>query len=155
MAKVEAIYICEKAAMPTQSVPQVKAIPGLGLEGDRYHTHQGKRAHKDRTPQQQLTLIEAEAIESFNAEFQADLSFGDARRNIVTRGISLNDYVGKELTIGEVVVQCMELCEPCKYLQDLINEPVLEGLLHRGGLRVQILNEGEIKVGDTISEMVL
>jgi len=77
---------------------------------------------------------------------------GDARRNIVTRGVPLNHLVGKEFTLGGVTLRGVRLCEPCTHLEGLTEKGVLTGLIHRGGLRAQIIKDGTIRVGDAIQE---
>ena len=144
--KVEAINITPAAEGPMQSVVEVRAIPGRGLEGDRYF---------DRTnsePRRELTLVEAEAIEAFRAEFKIDFELDGTRRNVLTRGVPLNHLVGREFWIGDVKARGLQLCEPCATLQRLSHPKVLPGLLHRGGLRAQIITEGIIRVGETIRE---
>jgi MOSC domain-containing protein YiiM len=97
-------------------------------------------------------LIEAEAIEAMKRELNVDYGLSDSRRNVVTRGVPLNHLVGKEFWIGEVKARGLRLCEPCSHLQKLSHEKVLPGLVHRGGLRAQILTEGLIRVGETVKE---
>ena len=84
-------------------------------------------------------------------DYGVDITPGDARRNLVTRGIPLNHLVGHEFQIGEVKIRGIRLCEPCDHLQRLTGRPVLKELRHRGGLRAQILTQGTIHVGDVIS----
>lgn len=146
--RVESIYIASAAKAPTQAVQQVKAIPGVGIEGDRYALKQGTFFKPE--PDFELTLIEAEAIEAAKRDYQLELGTGDARRNIVTRYVALNHLVGKEFLVGEVRVRGIRLCEPCNHLQRLIGLPVIKSLRHRGGLRAQILSEGTIRVGDKV-----
>jgi len=145
---VVSINIAYEAAAPMQSVDEVRAIPGHGLEGDRYFNHRGTFA-KAR-PDRELTLIEAEAIEAMKSELDVDYGLSDSRRNVVTRGVPLNHLVGKEFWIGEVKARGIRLCEPCKHLQQLSHEKVLPGLVHRGGLRSQILNAGTLRVGQRV-----
>ena len=145
---VEAIYIAAAAEGPLGPVAQATAIPGAGLEGDRYASQQGTFSKPE--PDYELTLIEAEAIEALRRDYQLDLSAGEARRNIVTRNVALNHLVGKEFAIGEVRIRGIRLCEPCDHLQRVTGKPVIKGLLHRGGLRAQILTRGTIRVGDTL-----
>lgn len=145
---VEAIYIAAAAEGPLGPVAQATAIPGAGLEGDRYASQQGTFSKPE--PDYELTLIEAEAIEELRRDYQLDLSAGEARRNIVTRNVALNHLVGKEFAIGEVRIRGIRLCEPCDHLQRVTGKPVIKGLLHRGGLRAQILTRGTIRVGDTL-----
>ena len=147
--KVISINITPKAEAPMQSVEEVRAIPGRGLEGDRYFDNKGRAPEVKR----ELTLIEAEAIEAFNSELNVDYGLSDSRRNVVTRGVPLNHLVGKEFWVGEVKARGIMLCEPCAHLQKLTVKQVLPGLVHRAGLRAQILTEGTIRVGATVSEV--
>ena len=143
---VISINITPVAESPLESVTEVRAIPGRGLEGDRYFDH------PKMEPKRELTLVEAEAIESFRSEFKIDFGLDGTRRNIVTRGVPLNHLVGKEFWVGDVKARGIQLCEPCATLQRLSHPKVLPGLIHRGGLRAQILTEGTIRVGSTVSE---
>ena len=146
---VESIHIASTAQGAMQAIAQVAAIPGAGLEGDRYALKLGT-FYKPQ-PDYELTLIEAEAIEALQRDYQIELATGDARRNIVTRNVPLNHLVGKEFAIGDVRIRGIRLCEPCDHLQKVAGKPVLKGLLHRGGLRAQILTPGTIRVGDAVS----
>ena len=146
--RVESIYIAAAAQAPTQGVEQAKAVPGRGLEGDRYFLKQGTFFKPE--PSFELTLIEAEAMEAAKRDYELGLATGEARRNIVTRDVALNHLVGKEFRVGEVRVRGIRLCEPCDHLQRLTGAPVIKSLRHRGGLRAQILSEGVIRVGDKV-----
>lgn len=145
---LEAIYITNKASAPTHSVDRINAIPGTGLEGDRYAIKLG--TFYKPMPDYELTLIEAEALEAMKNEYKIDLAPGDARRNLVTRGVPLNHLVGCEFQIGDVKIRGIRLCEPCGHLQKLTEKDVLKGLRHRGGLRAQILTAGTLHAGDPI-----
>jgi len=146
---VESIYIAAAATGPTHAVDSVEAIPGVGLEGDRYALKQGTFFKPE--PDFELTLIEAEAIDAIRRDYSIELPAGDARRNLVTRGVALNHLVGREFTIGQVRIRGIRLCEPCDHLQRLTGQPVIKALRHRGGLRAQILTEGKIHAGDAIT----
>jgi len=148
---VESIYIASAAQGPMQALAQVVAIPGEGLEGDRYALKLGT-FYKPK-PDYELTLIEAEAIEALRRDYQVELAPGETRRNIVTRNVPLNHLVGREFAIGDVRIRGIRLCEPCDHLQKLTGKPVIKGLLHRGGLRAQILTPGTIRAGDVVSFM--
>ena len=91
-------------------------------------------------------------MEAAARDYQMQLAPGEARRNVVTRGVPLNHLVGKEFSIGDVRVRGIRLCEPCDHLQKVTGKSVIKSFLHRGGLRAQILSEGIIRVGTTISE---
>jgi len=146
---VESIHIATRAVEHTRSVSQIRALPGKGLEGDRYATQQG--TFSKPKPDHELTLIEAEAVEAAARDYGVQLSPGEARRNVVTRGVPLNHLVGKDFNIGSVRVRGIRLCEPCDHLQKLTGRSVIKSLLHRGGLRAQILSEGMISVGAMVS----
>jgi MOSC domain-containing protein YiiM len=127
-----------------RAVNRARAIAGVGLEGDRYAAGVGHFSSYPGTGRA-LTLIEAEVVEAL------DLKVGEARRNLTIRGIELNPLVGKRFRIGSVLCLGVRLCEPCQYLEDLLAKPVLNPLAHRGGLRAEILEDGEIHVGDELS----
>jgi MOSC domain-containing protein YiiM len=146
---IEFIYIAPAATAPTVAVKEALAIPGVGLDGDRYALRQGTFFKPE--PDFELTLIEAEAIEALKRDYNVELAPGEARRNLVTRGIALNHLVGRDFQIGEVKVHGIRLCEPCDHLQRLTGRQVIKGLRHRGGLRAQILTQGAIRVGDSLS----
>jgi MOSC domain-containing protein YiiM len=147
---VESIHVASSAEGRMEARDQVLAIPGAGLEGDRYALKRGT-FYKPK-PDYELTLIEAEAVEALRRDYQVELAAGDARRNIVTRGVPLNHLVGKEFVIGRVRVRGIRLCEPCDHLQSVTGKQLMEGLCHRGGLRAQILTQGTIRVGDSVTQ---
>ena len=148
---VVSINVARSAEAPMESVAEVRAIPGKGLEGDRYFFRQGT-FYKPQ-PDRELTLVEAEAIEAFRDDCKIDFDLSATRRNVVTRGVPLNHLVGKEFWIGDVKARGLRLCEPCSHLQKLSHPKVLPGLVHRGGLRAQILTEGTIRVGEIVKEV--
>ena len=124
-------------------------MPGRGLEGDRYAA--GIGTFSNHKGQRDVSLIESEAIETFERESGTSLSAAESRRNVLTRGVRLNDLVGKEFQVGNVRMLGLRLCEPCTHLVRLTRQPAtLRGLVHRGGLYAAILNEGEVAVGDSI-----
>jgi MOSC domain-containing protein YiiM len=146
---VEAIHVAGEATQLPRAVEQVRAIAGLGLEGDRYYFGTGTYS-KHPGDGREVTLIEAEAIEALAREAKIDLPPGASRRNIVTRDVPLNHLVGHRFRVGEVVLQGTRLCEPCAHLGALTGKGVVPGLVHRGGLRTVIVEEGTIHVGDPI-----
>ena len=151
-ASVVSIHIAPAAEAPALSVPEVRAVPGRGLEGDRYFAKAGTYSDRPGTGRQ-VTLIESEAIEAVAREEGLRIEAGLTRRNVVTRGVSLNDLVGRAFTVGEVRLVGTRLCEPCAHMARLAGEPrVLPAFVHRGGLRADILTEGMIRVGDPIRE---
>lgn len=131
------------------SVEEVRAVEGRGLEGDRYFDRAGTWSSRPGTGRE-ITLIESEAVEAAARDYGLNLFPGDARRNLVTTGVSVNHLVGKEFVVGEVRLRGMRLCEPCEHLADLTGQPVVPALVHRGGLRAEIVSGGFIRVGDPI-----
>jgi MOSC domain-containing protein YiiM len=148
--KVRSIHVAEKAEAPMRSVRHVLAVAGKGLQGDRYFRAKG--TYSDRPgPAREITLIESEAIKAMARDNKLTIREGDARRNLVTQGVPLNHLVGREFLVGPVRLRGIRLCEPCSHLEGLTRRGVLAGLIHRGGLRAQILTGGDIRVGDTIA----
>jgi MOSC domain len=135
---VEAINIGPSEALGP--VSSVRAIAGHGLEGDRYFFPEGAPSGEA------LTLIEAEAIEDVG------LTGAQSRRQVVVRGVRVNDLVGKRFRVGDVECLGIELCEPCRHLQKLTRPGIIKDLIHRGGLRADILSDGTISVGDKVLE---
>ena len=148
--RVESIHITSAAEAPMHSVKEINAIAGVGLEGDRYATQTGSFSAKPK-PGRQITLIEAEAIAALERELGMVLGSGETRRNLVTRGVALNHLVGREFSVGGVRLRGHELCEPCGDLARMTGRlQILPGLVHRGGLRAEILEGGVIRVGDEL-----
>ena len=147
--EVVSIHLAPAAGAKAVSVPEARALPGRGLEGDRYGSGTGSYSNKPG-PSRELTLIEIEALEGLKSDDGLDLSPGDSRRNVVTRGVPLNHLVNREFTVGAVRLRGVRLCEPCARLASLTDPRAHPGLIHRGGLRAQILTEGTIRVGDPV-----
>jgi MOSC domain-containing protein YiiM len=147
--KVVSIHIAAVAAAPMKTVAQVKAVAGQGLEGDRYSNKLGTYSN-DPGSGRAVTLIESEAIEALRRDYQIELAAGQTRRNIVTRGIPLNHLVEREFTIGAVTLRGSRLCDPCAHLERLSVKGAMRGLIHRGGLRAEIVVGGRIRVGDMV-----
>jgi MOSC domain-containing protein YiiM len=138
---VEAINIGTSDALgPVRSV---HAVAGQGLKGDRYFFPDGAGSGEA------LTLIEAEALEDVG------LTGAQSRRQVVVRDVRLNDLVGKRFRVGDVECLGVELCEPCRHLQKLTRPGIIKDLIHRGGLRADILSGGTISVGDKVLEDLL
>jgi MOSC domain-containing protein YiiM len=148
-AEVVSIHIAPEAGAPMQAVTEIEAVAGKGLRGDRYFSQHGTYSGKHDLSRQ-VTLIEMEALEALARDYHISLLPIESRRNIATRGVALNHLVGKRFRVGEALLLGMELCEPCGYLEQKSGKPVRLGLIHRGGLRAQILESGRIRVGDPI-----
>ena len=149
-ARVTQILIASAPDQPMLAVAEVRAVPGRGLEGDRYYEGRGTFSPAEPKPDFELTLIEQERVEEFAAASGLPFTAALARRNLVTRGVDLNALEGREFTIGEVRIRGLRLCEPCNYLAKITWRETLPGLVHKGGLRAQILTPGIIRAGDAI-----
>jgi MOSC domain-containing protein YiiM len=149
---VEAIFVTAEAGGKPEPVDQAAAVAGRGLEGDRYHRAEGTFSDRGGDGRD-VTLIEAEALEGLARENGIALGPGESRRNIVTRGVSLNDLVGKRFRVGDVECVGRRLAEPCAHLEQLTQPGVLNGLVHRGGLRANIVRSGSISVGAPLREL--
>jgi MOSC domain-containing protein YiiM len=147
--RVEAIAVARAADAPMSLVDDAIAHAGRGLEGDRYF-HGAGTFSDPASNGHDLTLIEAEQLEAITLPSGHTPTALDARRNLVTRGIDLNALVGLRFRVGEVECVGRRLCEPCAHLERLTEVGVLRALVHRGGLRADILRDGRIAVGDQI-----
>ncbi|MBQ0808111.1 MAG: sulfurase [Porticoccus sp.] len=149
---VEHIYISPEAGKSQQSCQKIELVAGKGIVGDRNYG-------LSKWPGQNLTLIELEEIERFIREQNIENDLSITRRNILTRGVRLNELVGKEFNIGDVTLRGVELCEPCRSLgaalesSALSSKLVIERFLHRGGLRVDVLTSGAIELGAKITSL--
>jgi MOSC domain-containing protein YiiM len=140
MAVVEGIFFGAIDEGPLEAADAVEVKTGAGIAGDRY-------GDKD------ITLFEAEAIEDLKTNTGIELKPSEIRRNVMTRGISLNDLLGHRIRVGEVEAVVTELCHPCSHLQKLTQPGVLRGLVNRGGLNADVIDGGAIRVGDRIEDL--
>ena len=146
---VTAIFTAPAAAAPMEARPQVDAVAGEGLRGDRYCLSRGTYpSEKDRS--HEVTLIESESLAALERDVKITLAPGASRRNLVTTDVALNHLVGRRFRVGAAVLEGVKLCEPCSYLEKLTKDGVKAGLVHRGGLSAKILSAGRIRVGDAV-----
>jgi MOSC domain-containing protein YiiM len=155
--KLEAIFIGSTKAGPMQQVESAEAVAGEGLKGDRYCAGNGtfskgaaKPGNKYYPRDRQITLIEAEALEAAARDCNVAIQGAQSRRNLLVRGVPLNHLVEREFTIGQVRIRGLRLCEPCGHLERLSVPGIEKALLHRGGLRAEILSSGTLSLGDAV-----
>jgi MOSC domain-containing protein YiiM len=146
---VQAIHVGPVRGQPLLAVPEVRAVAGRGLEGDRYFLGRGSLSRWPG-PGRHVTLIEHEALEAVRREHGLDLGGGLSRRNIVTVGVALGDRQGQRFRIGTALFRAVLACQPCGYLERKTQAGVLAALKGRGGLRAEVLQDGVIRVGDVI-----
>ena len=144
MSKVFKLGIAKDSNKEIAEVSFIEVLANKGVVGDRHFDE-----YND--PYNQLTLIESENIDYYNTKYGLDIPYKDFRRNVVTKGIQLNDLIGKKIKIGNVEVEGIDLCRPCRHLTEVLNQSnILKEFLRRGGLRCQILNSSTINIGDEI-----
>lgn len=146
------LFVTESAGSPMTALEEVEAIAGAGLDGDRYATGKGKwsdRASEDR----QVTLLEVEVLEALARDHDIELRPEESRRNLITQGVPLAHLVGKEFRVGSVTLCGGRLNQPCKYLEDLVDKPVMQPLLNRSGLNARVVTGGTIRAGDTVTPL--
>jgi MOSC domain-containing protein YiiM len=148
VGSVEDLFVGAPAD-PLTAVGEAEAVAGRGLRGDRYFDGTGHFSAPGKSGQD-LTLVAAEALDALHAETGIALSGAAARRNVLTRGVDLDALIGRRFRIGEVECLGRRWCEPCAHLQRLTEPGVLRGLVHRGGLRADVLSGGRIARGDEI-----
>ena len=155
---VEGIFIAERSGEPMQAVAEVVGEAGRGLLGDRHcrpdlETTLEPSCGPSAPPHHQvqdLSLVEAEVLDGLREEHGIELRGEETRRNMVTRGVRLNELVGRQFQIGGMLCVGVELCEPCVSIQRQTGKPVLKPLVHRGGLYARIVRSGTVRVGDAI-----
>ena len=150
--RVIGVYLARGAAEAMQPVETATLEAGRGLVGDRYHIEAGTFSEKlAGKPDVQITLIEVEEVERFNAREGLEIQPADLRRNIVTRGVRLNPLVGVRFRVGPALLDGIRLCEPCSHLAKVVHPGVLPGLVHRAGLRARIISGGIVRSQDEIA----
>ena len=123
---------------------EIDLIAGKGIVGDRYF-----KDYND--PFNQLTIIESENIDEYNSKNKLNIPYLSFRRNIVTRGINLNELVEKKISIGSVILDVIDLCRPCRYLSEKLDrKDIIKEFLRKGGIRCQIIKDGKISLSDKI-----
>ena len=147
MSKVFKLGIAKNKNQKIEEVQKIEVLSGKGIIGDRHF-------HENNDDRNQITLIESENIDYYNNKFKTNYHYIEFRRNIVTKGIKLNDLVEKKLLIGKIEVKGHDLCRPCKHLEETLKgKDIVKEFLRKGGLRCKILTSGQINEGDEIKIM--
>ena len=145
MSIVSNLCITSKSGGEMQAVKTINVLANKGIVNDRYYKEKNDK-------EAQITLIESENVDYYNELSGTNFLTTDFRRNIITKGINLNQLVGKEIEVGEVKMKVHRLCDPCKYLQDLLKQKdLVKKMLNRSGLRCEILTNGSISINDKIN----
>ena len=145
MSEVFKLGISVNNNKPINEVSSINVLANKGVVGDRHFK-------EFNDPYNQLTLIESENIDYYNIKYSLNIPYVDFRRNIITKGIKLNDLVGKKILIGKVQLEGIDLCRPCRHLSEVLgHENIIKEFLRKGGIRCQILTTSSIKISDEIS----
>jgi MOSC domain-containing protein YiiM len=148
--QIVAIYTAPDKGAPMESREGVEATAGVGLDGDRYAAGGGRYTRADDDGKRAITLIEREAVAAAGREYEIEIGEHESRRNLVTEGVPLNHLVGRTFRVGDVLLRGFKLAEPCTHLEGLTRPGVRRALVHRAGLRAEILEGGSISVGDAV-----
>ena len=147
--RVVAIFTAPAEGAPMEARDAAEALAGRGLDGDRYAIEAGKFSGT-KVGKRAITLIEREAIAAANDAYGVGIDESETRRNVVVEGVALNHLVGKEFTVGGVLLRGFDLSEPCAYLEEVTGKQVRKAFVHRGGLRAEIIEGGRIAIGDAV-----
>ncbi len=147
MSKVLKLGITPKFGEKIISVQNIELVQGRGILKDRHFS-------VNKNKKEQISLIESENIDYYNNKSNTQIPYINFRRNIITKGIKLNDLVGKKIIIGSIELFAHDLCRPCKHLQETLGfNNIIKEFLLKGGLRCEIINSGKISVGDKITRV--
>ena len=146
---VEGIYVTARGSAAMESVDEVRAVEGCGIEGDRYCAGTGFWTRYGDVCE--VTLIEGEDLDYIESELGIGVKNGEHRRNIVTRGIKLGDLRRKKFRVGETVLEYDRPRPPCRHVQDLSERGMTRALKGRGGICARVVLAGSIRVGDVIA----
>ena len=145
------LYKVARRSAPMIEVSHLKAFAGLGIEGDRYLLGTGTYS-KNPQPGRQVTLIQSETLEWLGDTLDITVQPEQSRRNVLTKGIDINELVGTEFLVGSVRLRAHRITQPCPYLEKLLDKPGLyEALWDKGGISCEILCDGIINIGDVVS----
>ena len=145
MAEVFKLGIAANNNQPIKEVNSIEVLANKGIVGDRHF-------NDFNDPYNQLSLIESENIDEYNIKFGLNIPYINFRRNIITKGIQLNDLIGNKLKVGNVKLEGIELCRPCRHLTEMLDQKnILKEFMRKGGLRCKILSSSKISIGDKIN----
>jgi len=148
---VRHLHITARAFLPMRSMADLTLIAGKGIEGDRYQIgrEEGFYSHKPEEGRQ-ITLFELETLEALQRDFGIEFGPQDHRRNVTVEGVPLNHLVGRQLRLGETLLEATRLSFPCRHIEEITGKPVFDPLVHRSGLNCRILLGGTVRVGDLV-----
>ena len=150
-SKVENIFITKTRREQPHEIEAAKLEAGKGIVGDRYHERALEfLAVGDQVPSNHISVISKEELAGFLERNNAEIDYADFRRNVLTSGIDLRELIGRQFKLGSALCQGIEDCDPCVFLAATVHRSVLPEMKEKAGLRAIILEDGDLKIGDTI-----
>ena len=149
IACISSIWIADNAGADLHSIKRAEVEQGRGIIGDRYHSGVGSFSRWSGSGRA-ITFIANESIVAVRTEFGIDVSGGLSRRNVITEGIDLGELIGRQFRIGTAEFKGNRACQPCRYLERLLEPGTFQALIRRGGIRAEIQESGAFSVGDVI-----
>lgn len=151
--RVKQILVGAEAGSPLESRAAATLEAGRGVVGDRYYFSRGTFSRKlGGSPAVEATLIEQEEIDAFNAASGRSCSGRDFRRNLVTEGVRLADLIGRDFRVGTATLRGIRFCEPCAHLSAMLGPEIMEHMVHKAGIRAQIIEGGVVRPSDSIED---
>jgi len=151
-ATVENIFITKTRREQPYEIEAAKLEAGKGIVGDRYHERALEfLAVGDQVPSNHISVISKEELAGFLERNNAEIDYADFRRNVLTSGIDLRELIGRQFKLGSALCQGIEDCDPCVFLAATVHRSVLPEMKEKAGLRAIILEDGDLKIGDTIT----
>lgn len=140
-ARVVHLHTAREAKAPLENQERVRAETAQGIVGDRYH---------GRQPRRNVTLVQEDILLAACEAIGTDYRPGCSRRNITVEGIDLGGLVGRRFRVGEALLEGVEICEPCAFMEETIGKGAMRELVHKCGLRARVVEGGDIRVGDPL-----
>ncbi|HYZ32834.1 MAG TPA: MOSC domain-containing protein [Crenalkalicoccus sp.] len=145
------LHITPRAFLPMRAMEAIELVAGRGIVGDRYMIGIEAGFYSDKPEEgRQITLFEEEALECIRRDHGIAMAPEEHRRNVTTRGVPLNHLVGRRFRLGSCLLEATRLSFPCRHIEEILEKPVFDPMVHRSGLNCRILDGGEVRVGDAI-----
>lgn len=149
--RITHLHFCPRAFLPMRGVEEIELVAGKGVAGDRYMTEIAQGFYSEKPEEgRQVTLFELESLEAIRRDYGIDFSPEEHRRNVTVEGVPLNHLVGRRFRLGGTLLEATRLSFPCRHIEEILEKPVFDPMVHRSGLNCRILEGGSIRVGDRV-----
>ena len=146
------LHTAPRAFLPMRAHDQIELIAGRGIAGDRYNLDLEHGFYSEKPEEgRQITLFEGEALADILRDYKIELSAAEHRRNVTTSGVALNHLVGRRFRLGPCLLEATRLSIPCRHIEEILDKPVFDPMVHRSGLNCRILEGGTVRTGDAIT----